>query len=353
VDFLVPTHKLFFMVDLRRLRALRELADRGTIAAAADGLHLTPSAVSQQLSALEREVGQPLLEPDGRGVRLTPAAHVLLAHGDALFAQLELLQADLDAHRSGEAGEVRVGGFATSLTGLVLPATALLAERAPGVRVAVQEAESPQAFLALGRHELDVVLSMEAEGVPRVDDPRFFRRPLLADVLDIALIASHPLAGEDEVDLRALAEETWIAPPAGWTCEAVVLTGCRAAGFSPRIAHRTGDWRATLALVAAGFGVALVPRLADVEAPEGTVVRPLVGTPPMRHVFAACRRGAERAGALSAVLDALSDAAGSRCSATAATTSATPATSRSEGTWASTTTPTMVAVAGSSETSSA
>lgn len=341
------------MVDLRRVRALRELADRGTIAAAADALHLTPSAVSQQLAALEREIGQPLLEPDGRGVRLTPAAHVLLAHGDALFAQLELLRADLDAHAAGEAAELRVGGFATSLAGIVLPATALLAHRAPGVRVLVQEAESPQAFLALGRHELDVVLSMEAEGVPAADDPRFFRRPLLADVLDAALPEHHPLAGRDTIDLDALAGETWIAPPVGWTCEAVVLTGCRAAGFGPRIAHRTGDWRAALALVAAGFGVTLIPRLADVEPQPGTVVRPLSGIPPVRHVFAACRRGAERGPAMSALLDALSEAAGARCSATAATTSATPAASRADGTWASTTSPTTVAVAGSSDTSSA
>jgi DNA-binding transcriptional LysR family regulator len=341
------------MVDLRRLRALRELADRGTIAAAADALHLTPSAVSQQLAALEREVGQPLLERDGRGVRLTPAARVLLAHGDALFARLELLRADLDAHAAGDAGEVRVGGFATSLAALVLPAAALLADRAPGVRVRIEEAESPPCFLALGQHELDVVLSMEAEGVPAADDARFLRRPLLADVLDAALPDGHPLADEEDVELAALSGETWIAPPRGWTCEDVVLTGCRAAGFSPRIAHRTGDWGASLSLVAAGFGVTLVPRLADVEAPEGVVVRPLAGLPPIRHVFAACRRGSERAPAISALLDALSEAAGSRCSATAATTSATPAASRGDGTWASTTSPTIVAVAGSSDTSSA
>jgi DNA-binding transcriptional LysR family regulator len=320
------------MVDLRRLRALRELADRGTIAAAADALHLTPSAVSQQLAALEREVGQPLLEPDGRGVRLTPAARVLLAHGDALFAQLELLRADLDAHAVGDAGEVRVGGFATSLAGLVLPAATLLADRAPGVRVCIEEAESPHCFLALGQHEFDVVLSMEAEGVPPVDDARFFRRPLLADILDVALPEAHPLADEQEVELAALAGETWIAPPAGWTCEGVVLTGCRAAGFSPRIAHRTGDWRASLALAGAGFGVTLVPRLADVDPPDGVVVRPLAGVPPIRHVFAACRRGSERAPAMSALLDALAEAAGSRCSATATTTSATPAISRTDGT---------------------
>jgi DNA-binding transcriptional LysR family regulator len=353
VDFLVATRKLLFMVDLRRLRALRELADRGTIAAAADGLHLTPSAVSQQLSALEREVGQPLLEPDGRGVRLTSAAHVLLAHGDVLFAQMELLRADLDAHRAGEAGELRVGGFATSLAALVLPASLLLAERAPGLRVHIAEAESPECFEALARRELDVALSMEAEGVPAADDPRFFRRPLLEDVLDAALPVGHPLADEEAIDLHALAGETWIAPPARWTCEAVVLTGCRAAGFSPRIAHRTGDWNASFAFVAAGLGVALIPRLADLEPPAGTVVRPLTGVPPIRHVFAACRRGAERGPAMSALLDALCAAAGSRCSATASTTSATPAISRSDGTWASTTTPTMVAVAGSSETSSA
>jgi DNA-binding transcriptional LysR family regulator len=297
------------MVDLRRLRALRELADRGTIAAAADALHLTPSAVSQQLAALEREIGQPLVEPDGRSVRLTPAARVLLAHGEALFAQLELLQADLDAHAAGEAGEVRIGAFATALSGLVVPTVAALRDRAPGLRLFLREAETDEAFLGLARHELDVVIAMEADRVPRQDDARFARRPLMADVLDAAVRADHPLATAGRIDLADLAGDPWVAPPLGWSCESVVLTGCRSAGFTPRIEHRCGDWRAVLAMIATGLGVTLVPRLAGVQPPDDVVVIPLTGEPPARHLFAACRRGSEQAPAMRAVLDALGETA--------------------------------------------
>src|SRR3954454_9542448 len=107
------------VVDLRRLRALRAVADHGTLAAAADALHLTPSAVCQQLAALEREVGQALLEPAGRTVPLTGAARVLLEHANALFAQLERLEGDLAARRDEPLGEIRVGGFPTALAGLL------------------------------------------------------------------------------------------------------------------------------------------------------------------------------------------------------------------------------------------
>jgi DNA-binding transcriptional LysR family regulator len=297
------------MIDLRRVRALREVAERGTIARAADALQLTPSAVSQQLAALEREVGQPLLEPHGRSVRLTPAARVLLAHGEALFAQLELLRSDLEALAGGEAGHVAIGGFATALRSLVVPAVERLRAVRPGLAIAVREAEAPESFTALARHELDVVVAMEALGVPQEDDTRFARRALLADVLDAALPVGHRLAGAGEVALAELAGETWIAPPAGWSCEHVVLTGCAAAGFTPRVEHRSGDWDAVLAMVAAGFGVALLPRLARAVPPPGVVVRPLAGEPPCRHVFAACRRGAEHGPATAAVLEALAEAA--------------------------------------------
>jgi len=348
------------MVDLRRLRALRELADRGTIAAAADALHLTASAVSQQIAALEREVGQLLIEPDGRRVRLTPAARVLLSHADAVFAQLELLRADLDAHAAGEVGEVRVGAFATAISGLVVPATVRLRERAPGVSVLITDAEAPEAFLGLARRELDVAVSMESPSAPQADDPRFTRVALMADVLDAALPVDHPLAGAERVPLADLAAEPWVAPPVGWSCEGVVLAGCQAAGFTPRVLHRSPDWNAVLAMVEAGLGVTLVPRLAQAQPPPGVVVRPLTGDPPCRHLFAACRRGAEAAPSIAALLDALAeaaaasaDASASRWTATATTTSATPASSRADGTWASTTRPTTVAVAGSSDTSSA
>ena len=151
LEFVDVIGKIRFMVDLRRLRALRAVADHGTLAAAADALHLTPSAVSQQLAALERDVQRPLLEPNGRTVRLTAAARVLLGHADALFAQLERLEGDLAARRR-RAGEIRVVGFPTALAGLLAPAARTLRAEAPGVELRILEAETtPDGAAALTR----------------------------------------------------------------------------------------------------------------------------------------------------------------------------------------------------------
>ncbi len=299
------------MLDVRRLRALRELADRGTIAAAADALRLTPSAVSQQLAALERDVGHALVEPNGRTVRLTPSASVLLTHADQLFAQLERLETDLDAVRDGATGTVRIGAFATAISGLVAPALVDLRARRPGLAVAVTEAEAPEALRGLARRELDVVVTMAAPAAPGPDDPRVARTELGPDVLDVALGHDHPLAGAPAVPLAALAGEDFILPPDGWSCDDAVRAGCASAGFTPRVAHRTGTWNAVVALVAAGAGVALVPRLAAVAPPPEAVVRPLAGAAPARHLFAATRRGAEEAPAVRTVVAALVAAAAS------------------------------------------
>lgn len=300
------------MLDVRRLITLREVADRGTIAAAADALHLTPSAVSQQLAALGREVGRPVVERDGRGVRLTDAADVLLAHADVLLSQVERLHADLDAHASGAVGEVCVAGFATSLSGLVAPAARRLRDTAPGVRLRVQEAEAPEALRSLNARVVDVVLTMQSDVAPGHGDERYARADLLRDVLDVALPVGHALADEAEVPLSALAGEDWVLPPVGWTCDAIIAAGCQSAGFAPRVVARTADWHASLALVGAGLGVVVVPRLAELEPPSDVVVRPLAGAAPCRHVFAVVRRGAEDAPAVRAVLDALRAAAADR-----------------------------------------
>lgn len=298
------------MLDVRRLRSLRELADRGTIAAAADALHLTPSAVSQQLAALEREAGVQLIEPDGRRVRLTPAAELLLEHADPLFAQLERLRAELDAHADGTAGIVRIGAFPTGIVGLVAPAVRLLEQRAPGIRLRVMELEAPEVFDCLGRREIDVAVSMEAPSAPRAGDARFHRRELASDVLDAVLPATHPLAnGSGPLPLQELATEPWVCPPVGWSCDEVVRAGCQASGFLPRVEHRTSDWRAVVALVGAGLGVSLVPRLAQLTPPPGVVVRPLAGQPPCRHLIGVSLGGAEHRPAIAAVLDALGAAA--------------------------------------------
>src|SRR3954463_13771848 len=160
-----------FMVDLRRLRALRAVADHGTLAAAADSLHLTPSAVSQQLAALERDVQRPLLEPNGRTVRLTAAARVLLDHADTLFAQLERLEGDLAAGDDA-LGEIRVVGFPTALAGLLAPAARTLRAEAPGVTLRILELETPEAADAPTR-------TGDAGGRRRAPPPR--RRPYARD----------------------------------------------------------------------------------------------------------------------------------------------------------------------------
>ena len=297
------------MVDLRRVRALREVADRGTIAAAADALHLTPSAVSQQLAALEREVGQRLIEPAGRSIRLTPAARVLLEHAGPLFAQLERLRAELDAHAAGEAGDVRVRAFPTAIAAIVAPAVVDLRDRAPAVRLVVHESEAPDAVEELARREADVIITMESGYVPRPDDARFHRRDLVRDVLDAVMPAGHPLASRERIELADLAGEPWVAPLEAWSCDHVFQTACQAAGFTPLVEHRTTDWTAVMALVGAGLGVAVVPRLAQPRPTTNVVIRPLAGDAPCRHLLALCRGGAEHAPAIAATLDAISDAA--------------------------------------------
>lgn len=293
------------MVDLRKLRALRAVADHGTLAKAADALHLTSSAVSQQLAALEREIGHAVLEPNGRTVRLTGAAHVLLGHADALFAQVERMEGELAARDAAPRGEVWVSGFPTAVAGLLAPAARPLRAVAPDVRLRVQEAETDEAVRLLTNRDVDVILGMECRAAPRRDDARYHREELLGDILDAVVSVDHPLADRTTLDLGELREQWWVAPPVGWSCDEVFMAGCQRAGYTPRIAHRAGDWQAVMGLVAAGLGVSLVPRLAHSVTPPGVTIIPLTGEPPKRHVFAACRGGAESNPAVRAVLDAL------------------------------------------------
>jgi DNA-binding transcriptional LysR family regulator len=297
------------MIDVRRLRVLRALADHGTVAAAAEALHLTPSAVSQQLAALEREVGQPVAERRGRGLVLTGAADVLLEHAHALFAQLERAEADVAAHARGELGTVVIGAFPTALAAIAAPAAQALAAAHPRLRLELLDVESPHCFSALGEEAIDVAISMESASAPAPGDPRFARRPLLDDPLDAVLHPDHRLAGRPSIALDALADETFVGPSPGTSCLEVTLAGCAAAGFTPRLVHRTNDFTTLMTFVAAGLGVALVPRLAQGEVPDGVAVVALRSTPPARRVFAATRRGSEARPTIAAVLDALGAAA--------------------------------------------
>jgi len=301
-----------FTIDLRRLRVLRELRERGTVSATAEALNLTPSAVSQQLANLSRETGVPLLTPQGRNVRLTPQANLLLEHVALVEAQIERARADLAGFYDGGVGRVTVGAFATGIARLIAPALTRLRRTHPRLGVSVLEVDAPDCFTRLSSGELDLVVSVDYPGGPQRKDPRFCRRDLLDDPFQLALPARHPLAQRTSIELGALADERWIMGGAVGPCRETGLAACSGAGFSPDIRHRTADWLAAFALVAAGAGVALIPRLAlPPVLPSGVVLRPLKGPQrPSRHLYAATRAGSDALPTLAPVLAAIEEAAG-------------------------------------------
>ncbi|MET7405446.1 LysR family transcriptional regulator [Streptomyces parvulus] len=288
--------------DIRKLQILRTLRERGTVTATAEALNMTPSAVSQQLANLARQLGVELLRAQGRRVRLTDAALLVLRHTEAVFEQLERAEAELAAYVRGEAGEVRVGAFSTAVPALVVPAVTALRATHPAVAVRVREAEAQEAYELLGAGEVDLALSLAAQA-PSAADPRFTRVPLLADPLDVALPHGHPLARAEDLRLSDLAAEPWIFGTSGpWSD--ITRGACEAAGFRPHRGHAAAGWTAILAMVEAGMGVALVPRMAAVPR-DGVTMRELRTDRPVRHVVAAVRRGAGEGGAVGSVLETL------------------------------------------------
>ncbi len=293
--------------DIKKLQILRTLSERGTVTATAQTLQMTPSAVSQQLSNLAKQLGVPLLEAHGRRVRLTDAAHLVLRHAEAVFAQLERADAELTAYVQGEAGEVRVGAFSTAVPALVVPAVRALRAAAPGISVRVRETEAAQAYELLAAGEVDIALSLAVQAPAAVDgDARFARESLLADPLDVALPGDHQLASEAGLRLADLTGEPWIFGGSGPWSE-ITRAACEGAGFTPEQAHSASGWTSILAMVEAGMGVALVPRMATVRR-DGVVMRELAEDHPTRHVIAAVRRGAATGAAVSRVLAALREA---------------------------------------------
>lgn len=301
----------FFTIDLRRIRLLQELRERGTIAATAEAMHLTPSAVSQQLRVLAREIGAPLLVRSGRRVRLTSQAHVLLEHAARLNAELERARADLTAHGQGELGRLMVGAFGTATSGFVAAAVASLGSSLPLLEVGVIEVEAPDCFSALLAGDLDVVVTVDYLGGPPRTDPRFHRVELMRDPFDAVLHESHPAAQAPSLELAELADQRWIIGTGAGPCYEVTASACAAAGFSPDVHSRVSDWGAVTALVAAKAGVAIVPRLAlTCSLPSGVAVRPIHPQSPTRNIYAAVRAGAEQAHAVKHLLTELQAASG-------------------------------------------
>ncbi|MEK9518358.1 LysR family transcriptional regulator [Streptomyces sp. NPDC087908] len=296
------------MLNLERLRTLDAVARHGSVSGAADGLHVTTSAVSQQLSKLEREVGQQLLAKNGRGVRLTDAGQLLAEHAARILSQVQLAQADIEAQRGQVVGEVRVAAFPTAARGLFPAALAALREGHPELRVRTTELEPESGVRAVLRGDADLALVLDWSNKRAPVPGGLERAHLLDDAADVALPAGHRLAGREAVDLVDFADEEWVSWPEGEFCHDWLMFTLRSQGIEPRIGHLAGEHHTQLALVAAGLGVCVTPRLGR-PVPEGVVfvpVRQLV----RRHIYATWRSDAGRRPSVRAVIGALREAAG-------------------------------------------
>jgi DNA-binding transcriptional LysR family regulator len=299
------------MLDVRRLRLLRELAARGTIGAVAEALSYSPSAVSQQLAQLEREAGVPLLERVGRNVRLTAAAHTLVGHTDALLARLEAAEADLQATAEQITGTLRVAAIQSAGLYLLAPALRRLGAEHPALRVEMSDLEPEESMPALALGSLDLVVGDEYPYFPRSPDPRLDVKPLLEEHFRLMLPRGHPLAEPGgPVRLADLRDEPWAMGKVGTHYAELTTRACRAlGGYEPDIRHRSTDLLILLALVANGQAVTLLPDLVRAEREPGVVVRDLAGSPLTRTVFSAVRRGSADRPALRALRAALSGVA--------------------------------------------
>ena len=227
----------WYMID-RRLRVLQAIARHGTVTAAAEVCRLTPSAVSHQMQALARELDVPLLEPVGRNVRLTPAAHTLLEHGETLTAAWEQARADLAAHRAGAVGgTLRFAAFSSAAAVVVPRALEHLRTEHPALRVFLRESEPARSFDLLAADEADVAVIVATPSIPPASDAAFEQHSLFDEPLDILVGPDHPLVGRrGVVALRDLAGDPWICGNVGRAYHQLVTLACTAAGFAPDIA---------------------------------------------------------------------------------------------------------------------
>jgi DNA-binding transcriptional LysR family regulator len=298
------------MLDVRRLQMLRAVVENGSVTRAAAGLGYTPSAVSQQIAVLEKEAGTALLERFGRGVRPTAAGLLLTEYADAIGRQVAEAETALADLREGRTGRLSVRYFATAGAPLVAPAVARLRREHPRVRIELGliDPEDPLPEVREGR--ADLALVVRSAGAAEAVGGGVRLVPLLDDPYRAVLPRNHPLADRDGLRLAELAEEPWVGSEWPGPCLDAQLEACEAAGFRPRFAVESEDYATAQGFVAAGLGVALVPRLGLGSVHEGVVVRPVSGPEPVRRIHAAVRDTAPPQPALTALLKALKDAAG-------------------------------------------
>ncbi|MFD8954282.1 LysR substrate-binding domain-containing protein [Streptomyces xanthophaeus] len=296
------------MLNLERLRTLDALARHGSVSGAADGLHVTTSAVSQQMAKLEREVGQPLVAKNGRGVRLTDAGRLLADHAARIISQVELAQADVEAQRGCAVGELRIGAFPTAMRGLLPRALSALRADHPELRALVREQEPEVSMAAVVRGDLDLALAIDWHNKRMPVPGELTRTHLLDDSVDIAVPAGHQLAERTEVSLAEFAEDDWISWNEGQFCHEWLVYTLRGTGTEPRITHIAEEHHTQLAFVEAGLGVCVAPKLGRGPVPEGVRLLPVCDSV-RRHVYAVWRSDADRRPSVRAAVQALRQAA--------------------------------------------
>ncbi|GAB7102812.1 LysR family transcriptional regulator [Streptomyces phaeofaciens JCM 4814] len=296
------------MLNLERLRTLDALARHGSVSGAAVGLHITTSAVSQQMAKLEREVGQQLLARHGRGVRLTDAGRLLAQHASRILSQVELAQSDLEAQRGQVVGELRLSAFPTAARGLFPAALAALRKDHPGLRLRSCELEPERGIAGVVRGDLDLAVVLDWYNKPMPVPDGLVKAPVLDDPAEVAMPAGHRLAGRDEVDLGEFAEDEWITWGEGEFCHEWLMFTLRSRGIEPIVGHRAAETHTQLGLVAAGLGVCIAPLLGRHPVPEGVVTVPLRQRV-RRHVYVVWRADADRRPSIRAAVEALKSAA--------------------------------------------
>lgn len=294
------------MLDVRRLRLLCDLSRLGTIAAVARAHTYTPSAVSQQLSALEREAGVRLLERTGRQVSLTVAGRVLVQHAETVLAALEQTTAALAAVANDLSGPLRIGAFPTAVRTLLPSALVALGHQHPGLELMVTELDPVAVPAALRERRLDVGLLHDYDVVPVKPDPGLDTASLMDETVFLAVPAGTPTTADSD-PLRDVADAAWIMASPGTLCHTAAMHVCRASGFVPRARHHADDFATALALVGAGQGVSVVPQLATAEVPAGVRLLPLSTR---RRTRIAYRQGAAVHPAVAAFVAAIRTSAG-------------------------------------------
>lgn len=292
------------MLNLDRLRALHAVSAHGSIIAAAETLNVTTSAVSQQLAKLEAETGQTLLERHGRGVRLTDAAAALVSRTHRVLSLLEEAEAELEGVDSAVGGRITIAAFATAARGLAPQAIAALRRKYAELSITFHEQEPGESIPKLVRRDVDLIVINDWQNAPLALPEGSTKAPLFDDIADIALPPGHRFANAKSVKLSQLAGEEWIAWPGGSICHDFLLHTLRKEGHEPRITHTAGEYATQLALVAAGLGACVLPRLGRGPIPAGVSVVP--AEPALRrHVYAAWRTQTTRKAAIKAAVEEL------------------------------------------------